>query len=241
MLPLPFSGQVSGTIPDYTVELGLLNTNLAAINLTLQSSIGQAALVIPGSMAASSANTAGMLSDISDTLNELKKATQGLVAATSELSNSVKSQTLTMKRMETLQSMAVVDQIEFNRFATAESKAALERNGIDPQPTPSILATIKARLAQAAQFSVTTDFTTSVKDISDNALSQVTQYIQSTAIYTWGQSQLTALWAALGLNKITAKVANAEETAAEASRGVRSAAAKSGVWTPSGVTSQGIV
>lgn len=227
------------TAIDNSAELGAISIELATVAAALTTMIstnqlqwGTPALAVPGSPAASLANISSQLANLNDTLIDIQRGQSTLAGAIGELSSSMKQQSLTNQRAETLQSMAIADQIETNRFQRAETIAALARNGIEPQPVPPILDTLKEKLVQGSQLNLSAEFQTSVQGIADKMFTYLKDYIVNSSVVTWGQSQITTLWAYLGLNKLTAAVADPAKAAAEAAKKASSAVARSGVWVP---------
>ncbi len=229
------------TAIDNSAELGAIAAELATIAAALTTMItvneskywGTAALAVPGSPAASLANISSMLADMNRTIIDLRKNQEALAGAIGELSSAQKHQTKVNEKIQAMQAVALADQIETNRFTKDETIAALQRNGIEPQPQPNILEVMKEKLVHGTQFSLSTDFSTTIQNIGNKALSELSDYITNTTVYTYGQAQLTNLWAKLGLNKVAAAAADPAKVAADAAKTAAAAAAKSGVWTPS--------
>lgn len=215
-----------------TTAFTALTAQLTAMNTLNETKYwGTAALAVPASPAASLAIIASQLVDINENLREIKDKSTALQGSLSDLSNSVKAQTQAVQASCTLQSMAVQDQIMNNAFAKAETIAALQRNGIEPQPAPDILNMLKANLASASQFTISTNFVSGLNSLSNTCISTLSSFITNSAAVTWAQDKLTNLWAALGINKLKEAAVNPTVVAAEAAQKVRSAAARSGVWT----------
>jgi hypothetical protein len=228
------------TAIDNSLELGAISVELATIAAALTTIItvneakywGTTALVVPGSPAASLANISSQLANLNDTMIDIQKGQSALTGAIGELSSAMKQQSLGASRLETLQAMAVADQIETNRFQKTETIAALQRNGIAPQPTPPIIDTLKEKISQGALLNLSTEFQTSVQGVATKLITQLKDYIVNSSIVTWGQAQLTSFWAYLGLNKLTAAVADPAKAAAELAKKASSTAARTGVWVP---------
>lgn len=220
------------TAIDNSLELAAIATALSAIAAANQAQWGPAALTVPGSPAASLANISTMLADINDNLRTIREQSVALQGSLSELSNSLKAQTQATHSVQTLQAMAVQDQIKNNAFVKAETVAALQRNGIEPQPEPDVKTLLKDSVKGATEFTVSSNFLTSVTSVANGALTTLTNYIKTSSIYTWAQGSLNTLWSSLGLNKLTEKVTNAETTAQETIGKARSIAARSGTWIP---------
>lgn len=221
------------TAIDNSIELAAIGAAIAEMNIANETLYwGTPALAVPGSPAASLANIASMLADLNRTLIDIQKNQQALAGAIGELSSTQKHQTKVNEKLQTMQATALADQIETNRFTRAETVAALQRNGIEPQPQPDVITVMKEKLVQGTQFSLSNDFATNVKSLGDKALTELGDYITNTTIYTWGQAQLTNLWAYLGLNKVTAAAADPAKVAADAAKVNAAALAKAGTWTP---------
>jgi hypothetical protein len=88
-------------------------------------------------------------------------------------------------------------------------------------------------LRTTTEFTVSTNFLGSVVSISNSCITILTNYIKSSTPVTFAQGALDKLWSALGLNKITEAVANADQALAQKAGELRTAAARTGTWTPS--------
>lgn len=215
-----------------------INANTAAIaTLTgvLEKSFGEAGLPIPGSPRNSFANTAKMLSTLSNEMLEALAKQSAIAGTIGELSNSVKSQTSTMNNMLTVQTAALADQIVNNAIQQAESEASLVRSGITPQPKPDVIELIKKTVENSSAMRLTTAFQNEVNDITNNLLTKLKDYIVSSALVTWGQAQLTSLWTALGLNKLTEKAVSPQKAALDTQRNLANTNASAGLFFPGGV------
>lgn len=227
------------TAIDNSIELGAIGTELGVIAAALTTMIatnqvqwGPAALTVPGSPAAALANIATQLSILNDNLVEIKNKNVALQGSLSELSNSLKAQTHATHALQTLQAMAVSDQITNNAFVKAETVAALQRNGIEPQPAPDVKQLLKDNIKGAVEFSTSANFTAGLLSISSSALTMLTNYIKTSSLYTWAQASLDKLWASLGLNKLTERLTNPEQYLKEKAAEAEKIKARTGVWTP---------
>lgn len=227
------------TAIDNSAEFGIIAAELAAITAALATMItvnqtqwGPSALAIPASPAASLAIIGSQLIDINENLRIISDKNVALQASLSEISNVMKAQTQATHALQTLQAMAVSDQIANNDFVKKETIAALKRNGIEPQPVTSVTELLKENLETATKFTVSTNFLASISSIASSCITILTNYIKTTVPVTWAQGQLDKLWSALGLNKITEAVANADETLKKKAQELKSVAQKTGVYTP---------
>lgn len=213
-------------------QTAALEVIAASNTLQMDALWGAAAVAIPGSPRNSLANISTQLATLNDNLMTMKEQQRALTGALGEFSNTMKAQNAQAQKMEVLQTMAITDQIETNRFTKAETVAALQRNGIDPQPQPPILDTLKEHLKTSTQFGLAAELQSSVQSMARKALEGLKTYILESTVVTWGQAQLTSLWAYLKLNKLTSKAANPIDVANDKIKKTSIESAKIGVWVP---------
>jgi len=241
---IPFGGTVNGSIPDYTIELNAIAASLGTIAATLATQAtlnetkywGTTALLVPGSPAASLGIIGQQLIDLNENLRELKNKNVALNGTLNAISNGIAAQTQTMTAANVLTSMAVQDQIVNNTIARNETYAALGRNGIQIQPFPNIPELLKQNLAISTQFTISTNFLGSITSISNSLIQILVNYLRTSFPVIWAQGQLDKLWAALGINKLVQKIADADQSLRETAADLRNTAARGGTFIPSGPT-----
>lgn len=228
------------TAVDHTLDFAALTAQLAALNvlLTAQATAnetkywGTVALAVPGSPAASLANSAKMLAEIADTLTAIRRNQDTLSSTLNELSSSVKLLSSSASRMENLQSMAIADQISMNQFQKSETVAALKRNNIEPAPLPTFEATLKEVVTGATTMHGLAEFQSFSQSIATKAFNTAKDWISTTYIYTAGEQAIKDLMATMGISKALAKVSDPVAETAETAKQAGLASARTGVWTP---------
>jgi hypothetical protein len=227
------------TAIDHTLDFAALTNQVAAINIQLiQDSVqaetfwGPPALAIPGSPAASLANSAKMLAEIADTLTAMRRNQDTLSSTLNELSSSVKLLSSAASRMENLQSMAVADQIAMNQFQKSETVAALKRNNIEPASLPDFETTLKEVVKSSTTMHGLAEFQSFSQSIATKAFDTAKDWISTTYIYTAGEKAIKDLMATMGISKALAKVSDPVAEAAETAKQAGLASARTGVWTP---------
>lgn len=210
-----------------------ISSSLAALTIVLDKSIGLMAEAVPGSPRNSVAGTASALTNVAELLEEMKKTQDDLVSNLAELSTTVKATNNTLGDMATVQSIAVADQMSTNSFQKQETLAALKRNNIEPAPLPTIQEVIKETVANSSIMRASAEFQGAVSDTTNAILTKITDYVKQSALYTWGNEQLTSLWTSLGLSRTAKAVVNPAATMATQRRNLVNAKTKAGLWTPS--------
>jgi len=228
------------TAIDNSVELGAIATALGTIAATIsaQAALNEAkywgtpALLIPGSPAASLGIIGQQLIDLNENLRDLRNKNVALNGTLSAISNGIAAQTQSINATNVLTSMAVTDQITNNAVVRNETYAALGRNGIQIQPLPNIPELLKQTLTVSTQFSISTNFLGSITSISNSLIQILINYLKTSFPVVWAQGALDRLWAALGINKLVQKIADADRTLAETAADLRNTAARGGTFVP---------
>ena len=228
------------TAIDHGLELNALNAQLIALNAQLiaESTLyetkywGTPALAIPGSPAASLANSAKMLAEIADTMTAMRRNQDTLSSTLNELSSSIKLMSSSASRMENLQSMAIADQISMNQFQKTETVAALKRNNIEPAALPTFEATLKEVVTGATTMHSLAEFQSFSQNIATKAFNTAKDWITTTYIYTAGENAIKDLMTTMGLTKTLSKVSDPVAEAAETAKQAGLASARTGIWTP---------
>jgi hypothetical protein len=232
------------TAIDHGLDLGQITAQLIAINSLMASESilyetkywGTPALAVPGSPAASLANSARMLAEIADTLTAIRRNQDTLSSTLNELSSSVKLLSSSASRMENLQSMAIADQISMNQFQKSETVAALKRNNIEPAFLPNFATTLKEVVAGASTMHGLAEFQSFSQSITNKAFETAKDWITTTYVYTAGEQAIKDLMATMGISKILAKAADPVAAAAEATKQANIAETRIGAWTASAGT-----
>lgn len=228
------------TAIDHGLELNALIAQMIALNsqIVAESVLyetkywGTPALAVPGSPAASLANSAKMLAEIADTMTAMRRNQDTLASTLNELSSSIKLLSSSASRMENLQSMGIADQISMNQFQKSETVAALKRNNIEPAPLPTFEATLKEVVTGATTMHGLAEFQSFSQNISTKAFNTAKDWITTTYIYTAGENAIKDLMTTMGLTKTLSKVSDPVAEAAETAKQAGLASARTGIWTP---------
>jgi hypothetical protein len=237
---IPFGGTVNGSIPDYTIELNAIAASLGTIAATLATQAtlnetkywGTTALLVPGSPAASLAIIGAQLLAVNDNLKAVESKSTALNGTLGAIANSIAAQTQTLNAANVLTCMAVQDQIVNNTITRNETYAALGRNGIQIQPFPNIPELLKQNLAISTQFSISTNFLGSITSISNSLIQILINYLKASIPAVYAQAALDKLWAALGVNKLIASIAELDRKTQKAAQTLADTAARGGTYIP---------
>jgi hypothetical protein len=204
----PISGYTNGviSIPDYTLELVALNTNLTALNTFLTTNYGIASLSIPGSQGAINQSAAGALNDMSmmiasmmSTATETSLAIKGVQVALAGVSAQV-------AQGVTTQQMAVADQIKNNQFQQATTNAALTRSDLPPTVVPTqtfqerLSATINDTVSFKSLVGASSLISSTLSDAATYTTTLVTGYIAESYVGTSAVAAWTAIKTFFGFN-----------------------------------------
>jgi len=246
-MPTPgtLAGQTNGVITTYdhtmdflqlTTAVGFIAEEMASFMLLYETKYwGSTALAVPGSPAASLANSARMLTEIADTMTAMRRNQDTMASTLNELSSSIKLMSSAASRLENLQSMAVADQISMNQFQKSETVAALKRNNIEPAFLPNFATTLKEVVSGASTMHGLAEFQSFSQSITGKAFDTAKDWITTTYIYTAGEKAIKDLMTTMGLTKVLAKVADPQAEIAEAAKQLSFGQARAGIFVAGAV------
>jgi hypothetical protein len=133
------------------------------------------------------------LADILIALKTIKNSQEKMVGTLNEVSSTVKQQTQTMHDQALVQNMVAVDQIKNNAIQQAETKAALNRAGLESAPLPDVGTLVKQTLTDTTAMRGLTEFQSSVANYTSEKLQQLVAYIKDTKVYTAGAELLDSM------------------------------------------------
>jgi hypothetical protein len=205
-------------------NITILNSNLAALTTTMNSTIGVAGSLLPGTSANSAMLSKDILSIIAETLISMQQNQNDLTQSVSQIQFGLSGVSGAMQEAVATQQLAVADQMSTNEFNKTATKEALARNGIDPPAPRPITAIIQEKVQEATTINATASVTAFVTDKVSKGVSLAAQtaseYFAQTALSGWIASQWLALksWVGFGAKAAEKARASAVNTALAASR-----------------------
>lgn len=133
------------------------------------------------------------LADIMIVLKQMKNQQEKVNGTISEMSSSIKQQTQTAHDQSLVQNMIAVDQIRNNAIQQAETKAALERAGLESAPLPDIKETIKQTVTDTTAMRGLTEFQNAVTSFTKEKLETLVKWIKDTKVYTAGSELIDGI------------------------------------------------
>ena len=223
--------QTAMQLAQFTKELAAMG-ELAVIAGILETSIGTSASAIPYSAKNSLALIAKNLDSMQDTMSSILEMQAEIRDAITDLASASHMQSQHMAEQTSIQSASLADQMVNNAITQAETKAALIRNGIEPQPTPPLKELVKTTFNNVQSMRLSTEVTSVVNNVSDTIIKNTTDYIKNTWLYTQGKEAFASIAEKFGLNKLVRVATNPGSVARRGIKNAVSTETAAGVATP---------
>jgi hypothetical protein len=204
-VPTPgvLAGYTNGTITtfDYTLEfqaiiaqLTAINTNLAALNVNLQTTFGVPGAGVPYTMSNSAAIISNMLVSISEDIEGIKNKSDQTASVIKGLGGSVDMMSQAIHTQVAIQTMAAADQIENNSFQQQATKDALARNNLPNPSPPPIKETIVQKITYAEVIHQEAQLSATVDSMVSNLFTKIESYITTSGPYLYAESALSSMF-----------------------------------------------
>jgi hypothetical protein len=181
--------QTAMQLAQFTKELATMG-ELAVIAGILDASIGATSYATPGSVRTSLDNLVTKMADIDATLDKIVTNQSALESQLKEMAFALQAQTNAATQQTYLQSVALMDQLENNAITQAETRAALERNGIEPQPAVDVKTLVKKSVSNAGIMKTTTEFSSAVSNTVNGIIDSTLNWIKTSGPVVYAQDAI---------------------------------------------------
>jgi hypothetical protein len=185
-----------------------LTAATAAQTAAILASIGPTSAVTPGTLSNQVWGVAQQLGFISNNIAIMQQQNIQTMQAITDIASAARQLAQAINQMESTHSIAIADQLHNNQFQQAETKAALLRNGIEPQAAPSFKDTLENTVKNSQEIHTSAAVASQVTQVSNNIFTKLENYIKNSWLVTKTEALFKQIATSIGLSKLFDKVAD---------------------------------